>query len=98
MNVPANYYDEAERLLTHPYILPRVKVEPTLLDNDKSILLKSQIKQKRESVSFAKYVFFEKRFTTKDIRSTKRSLSQRVHNLTSTPLKHCSSALEYYDY
>ena len=76
MNVPANYDDEAEHLLTHPDILPRVEEAPAISENDKSILLKSQRKQKRASVSFAKYILFKNKSTTKDIQSTKRLLSQ----------------------
>ena len=30
MNVPVDYDDEAESLLTHPDLLPRVEAEPTL--------------------------------------------------------------------
>ena len=96
MNVPADYDDEAERLLTHTDILPSVDVEPTLSENEKSMLLKSQRKQKRTSVSFAKDILLENKSTTKDIRSTKRLLYQRVHKQTSAPLKHCRSVLDYY--
>ena len=69
INVPADYDDEAERLLTHPDILPRVEAAPTILENDKSILLKSHRKQKRESVSFSKDV------------SLKTSLPRKIYGL-----------------
>ena len=98
MNLPANYDDQVERLLTHPDLLPRVEADPTLSENDKSIFLKPQRKQKRESVSFAKYVSLEKKSTTKYIRSTNRLLSQRVQKQNSTSLKHRRSVLEYYEY
>ena len=97
MNVPVDYDDEAECLLTHPDPLPRVKAAPALSENDKSILLKSQRKQKRASVSFAKYVSFKNKSTKKDIRPTKISLSQKVQKPTSTPLKNCRSVLDYYE-
>ena len=76
MNVPADYDDEAELLLTHPHLLPHVEAEPTLSENEKSILLKSQRKKNRASISFAKYISFNNKSTTKYIRSTKRLLSQ----------------------
>ena len=97
MNVPINYDDEAERLLTNPDILPRVEAATTLYANDKSILVKSQRVKKRASVSFAKYVLFKNKFTMKYIWYTKRSLSQKVQNPTSTPLKNCMSVLDYYE-
>ena len=59
MNVPADYDDEAERLLTHPDLLPRVKAELMISANYKSILLKSQRKQKRASAYIANDVLFE---------------------------------------
>ena len=98
MNVPTDYNDEAERLLNHPNLLPRVDVAPTLLENDKSILLKLQRKQKRASVYFAKDVSFENKYNTKDIRYTKIYLSHRVQKQTSTPIKHCKSVLDYCEY
>ena len=61
------------------------------------MLLKSQRKQKRVSVSFAKDILSENKSTTKDIRSTKILLSQQVHKQTSAPLKHCRSVLYYYE-
>ena len=39
MNVPVDYDDEAERLLTHPDLLPCVEAEPEISENYKSILL-----------------------------------------------------------
>ena len=97
MNVLDDYEDEDERLFNRPDILPRAKVAPTLSENDKSILLKWQRKQKRAIVYFAKNVLFENRSTTKDIQSNKRLLSQKVQKQTSTPLNHSRSVLDYYN-
>ena len=61
MNVPADYDDEAERLLTHSYILPRVEAEPTL---SQMIRVPPQVAKKKDE---GKCIFRERYLVRKQV-------------------------------
>ena len=59
MNVPKQYNDEAERLWTHPLLLPKEDVPCTIYVADKAVLDKTN-----DKISFMPRVLFAQKITT----------------------------------
>ena len=96
MNVPMNYDDEAERLLTHPLLLPKEDKSETMSTADKNVLKKTT-----NNISFAPNVKFTQRTLLRpkvprineEQETRQKSMPQRVTNQVAPSLKHCRSML-----
>ena len=96
MNVPEDYDDEAERLRTHPLLLPKEDDSTTLSTADITVLNKTTNK-----ISFAPDVKFTQRTLLRPIvprikkqqNGRQKSVRQQVTNTQSSPLTHRRSVL-----
>ena len=93
MNVPTDYDDDVERLLTYPDILPKIKPNKSLSASNRSILLKAGRTKKRAKISFATAVSFDNKSTATVNYKFRRTLSKLVKKQGFAPLKHCRSVL-----
>ena len=92
MNVPKEYDDKAERLQTHPILLPKEDVPGTMSATDKAVLKKTKGK-----VSFAPCVSFAQQKSLRQ-RVRKMPKSQRIKTKlmpqkVTSPLVHRRSVL-----
>ena len=71
MNIPKDYDNEAERLLTYPNLLPKQDIPGTMPETDRAVLMKTIKKNMLRPVSFAQ----EK--THKTIGTDTKLMSQR---------------------
>ena len=96
MNVPMDYDDDAERLRTHPLLLPKEDKSETMSTADKHVLKKTT-----NNFSFAPDVKLTQRILlrpkvprlNKEQEARQKSMPQRVTNQVALPLKHCRSVL-----
>ena len=96
MNVPQDYDNEAERLRTHPLLLPKNDDSKKLSMADKNVLNKTT-----NNISFAPDVKFTQRTLlkpnvpriNKEQNTIQKSVRQQVTNTVTLPLTHHRSVL-----
>ena len=96
MNVPSDYDDEAERLRTHPLLLPKEEDSKELSEADKHVL-----KNTTNNISFAPAVKFTQQTLlrphvpkiVKEPNIRQELMRQQVTNTVAPPLTHRRSVL-----